>query len=618
MSRLYTRNSRGRQPMLGSAPKFSKTKEHPNDTYQLPNGKNKKTYRQQRPVNNRAAAAKRRRADSSSSSELSSLESDTADDASGEDSDEDSDDEDDDLPAVPAPSRSRSLNGTGRSIRSMSRSGFSIAGSTDSMFGDFGALYQEEGDDPNVSPEENRKRFETHIFAESDDDNDEVYQAVDDISDSEDELDVRRIEEQEILAMLSEEENTDADLLLNQIDGLSAYGFGDDSDASGGSIYRFPSSQGSDSGVDATTERRVHFAMDNDRSLFLRMSESPTMTRGLLPSALQEAALANSMAERRSIGLVDDLDDSDLTDDCLPEGALETTPTARPAQREPSPSVSPPSKKSPHRRGPPRGIFIDEGTKTSGILDPSGKFILMTNPHLLGEEFARRYGTSQASSPEAGFAELIEESDAGDPESVDLIRLPSADIMLTSLNSAISDPANLGQAIGPLEAFYPSSTFLFGDFAIDPDELEENFRPVDDTGEDVINLTDVIKFDEDTDDSEGPTSPFFMPPSRELSGLGNVNNEFAYLNNNNVTAFRRNADPTFAALNNTPSFREMELVSSPFATPTPRRKRKPHASPYTSSHYKGVTPVQRMRAPNHPLPSTPEASTPAKRRRIMT
>jgi hypothetical protein len=245
----------------------------------------------------------------------------------------------------------------------------------------------------------------------------------------------------------------------------------------------------------------------------------------------------------------------------------------------------------------------------------------MTNPHLLGEEFARRYGASQTSSPDVGFAELIEDSDAGDRDSAaDLLSAPGADIMLASLNSAMNDPSNLGQAIGPLEAFYPANSFLIGDYAIDPDDLEENFQPGEDIGEDVIKLRDVIKFDEDTDDSDAPTSPIFMPPSHELSGIGNVNNEFAYLNNHNVTAFRRNADPVFAALNNTPSFRDMELFSSPFSTPAPRRKRKSHASPYTSSHYKGVTPVQRMWDPSQPQPQppTPEASSPAKRRRLMT
>lgn len=274
------------------------------------------------------------------------------------------------------------------------------------------------------------------------------------------------------------------------------------------------------------------------------------------------------------------------------------------------------SKRSPRRRGPPRGIFIDEGDKTSGILDPSGKIILMTNPHLLGDEFARRYGASQTSSPDVGFAELIEDSDAGDREPADVVGVPSADIMLASLNSAFNDPSNLGQAIGPLEAFFPANSFVFGDYAVDPDELEDNFRPDDELGEGVIDLHDVIQFDDDTEDSDAPTSPIFMPPSRELSGMGNVNNEFAHLNNSNVTAFRRNADPAFAALSNMPSFRDADLFGSPFATP-PRRKRKTHASPYTSSHYKGVTPVQRMRDPNHGQSS--ETSTPAsKRRRIMT
>lgn len=308
MSRLYNRSARGRQTSLGSAPKLPKPKENSNDTYQLPNGKKNKIQHKQRSLTSKVAA-KRRRADSTSSeelSELSSFGSDTADDASGEDSEDDSDNEDD-LPAVQAPSRSRPLtNGTGRQIRSTSRGGFSIAGSTDSMFGDYEHLYEDVDDDPKLSPEENRKRFESQIFADLDDDNDDVYEAVDEISDSEDELDGRRIEEQEILAMLSEEDNSDADFLLNQIDGLSAYGFGDDSDAT---IYRFPSSQGSDSGTEAATERRVHFAVESDRSIFLGLSESPTITRALLPSALPEAAFHTPIADKRSGGLVDDLDD---------------------------------------------------------------------------------------------------------------------------------------------------------------------------------------------------------------------------------------------------------------------------------------------------------------------
>jgi len=288
--------------------------------------------------------------------------------------------------------------------------------------------------------------------------------------------------------------------------------------------------------------------------------------------------------------------------------------------------VSPPSKKSskktPRRRGPPRGIFIDEGDKTSGILDSTGKIILMTNPHLLGEEFARRYGASQTSSPDVGFAELIDESDTGgEPGGATDGMAPGTDIMLASLNSALNDPAYRGQATGPLEAFYPADSIVIGDYAFDPDELEENFQPDRELGEDVINLEDVIKFDDDSDDESDaallPTSPLFMQSNREVSAVSNINHHFSHLTNINVTAFRRNADPSFAALSNVPSFRDLDLLSASMATPSPRRKRKSHhASPYTSSHYQGVTPVQRMTDPNQAR--TPDSTGPSKRRRIMT
>lgn len=307
MSRLYTRNSRGRQPMLGSAPRLSKSKEHPNDTYRQLNGKQNKPTR--RPALTNKLAGRRRRADTVTSEEdnSSTYGAETAEDASDEDSEEadDEDEEEEDLPAVSTPSRSRNMNGAGRKIQSIPRDNISIAGSMDSMFGDF-EEYFEDDDDPNISPEENRKRFETKVFADSDDDNDDVYHAVDDISDSEEDLDDHRIEEQELLAMMSEEDNSDADFLLNQIDGLSAYGFGDESDAS---VHHFPSSQCSDSATEAGPERRVHFAVEGDRSMFLRMSESPTITRALLPSALPDPAFSNHVANRRPSGLVDDLDD---------------------------------------------------------------------------------------------------------------------------------------------------------------------------------------------------------------------------------------------------------------------------------------------------------------------
>jgi len=224
----------------------------------------------------------------------------------------------------------------------------------------------------------------------------------------------------------------------------------------------------------------------------------------------------------------------------------------------------------------------------------------MTNPHLLGEEFARRYGASQTSSPDVGFAELIEESDGGDRDSTDLMVGPTPDIMLASLNSVMHGRTAQGQTVGPMEAFYsPRKVYYDDDYEGEYDE--------DELGENMIDLGDVIRFDSDPEDSDGVTSP---PMPQNQSFLGK---DFSHLNSKNVTAFRRNADPTMSRL---PPHLDINLTSSPLATPAPRRRKRTHSSPYTSSHYKGVTPVQRMRDPNNGR--TPDVATPAKKRRLMT
>ena len=227
----------------------------------------------------------------------------------------------------------------------------------------------------------------------------------------------------------------------------------------------------------------------------------------------------------------------------------------------------------------------------------------MTNPHLLGEEFARRYGASQTSSPDDGLVELMEGSDAasGDRASADAMVAHTPDIMLASLNSAANGPLTQGQAIGPLEAFYPSSNFAFDD------EPVADFQG-DDIGEDVIDMTHLFRFDSDSEDSERLASPVYMPKNQSF-----MSDDFSHLNGGNVTAFRRNADPAMRKL---PQHLDINLTSSPLATPATRRRKRNHSSPYTSSHYKGVTPVQRMRDPNSGR--TPEDATPAKKRKLMT
>jgi hypothetical protein len=239
----------------------------------------------------------------------------------------------------------------------------------------------------------------------------------------------------------------------------------------------------------------------------------------------------------------------------------------------------------------------------------------MTNPHLLGEEFARRYGGSQTSSPDAGFAELMEESDGGEGDSANVMAGPTPDIMIASLNSIRHNTTNQGQAIGPLEAFYPTN------WLVEDEDVFSDPRG-DDLGEDVININDVIHFNNDSDDSDTIASPISTPHGQSFFG-----NDFAHLNSGNVTAFRRNADPSFEyrrnddpasrAMKQLPAHLDVNLASSPLATPRPSKQRiRAHSSPYTSSHYKGVTPVQRRRDPNNGR--VPEFATPAKKRKLTT
>jgi hypothetical protein len=236
------------------------------------------------------------------------------------------------------------------------------------------------------------------------------------------------------------------------------------------------------------------------------------------------------------------------------------------------------------------------------MLDKTGRIMLITHPHLLGDEFARRYGNSAASSPAAAFEELLSESDfAETPNYSNITPASDMDMMLNHGNTIDAN----GIVTGPQEAFFPLG-FNPADFA---DDFDLGLDGDDDLGEDVIRMDDVIKFDDDSDDdSEAPASPFFRTPKASSS------QQFWAPSASTVTAFRRHQD----SFKTTPSFSRFNELSSPQSALTSSRKRKAtNESPYASAHYKGVTPVQRMTNNGNILPSTPDTVQP-KRRRLMT
>lgn len=131
---------------------------------------------------------------------------------------------------------------------------------------------------------------------EEDDEDDDVYRAVDDISDEDEQNDeIFQLNDAEVgtASLLREQSGSpfslpdpehEADFILDQVDGLSAYGFGDDLDTGDGSgEFSAPSEDGD---VATLPKRHVHFNSDVEHMNAYGKSSSPSLTRALLPSAM--------------------------------------------------------------------------------------------------------------------------------------------------------------------------------------------------------------------------------------------------------------------------------------------------------------------------------------------
>lgn len=272
MPKLYISNSRGRQQILAGnrAPRL---KEQKDGTYQ------------EKPNRKRKSGAKYSATTPSKARRAQPVARNVTDDESTTSGDEGDaeDDEDDAEPNVTAPFRAVTSHETGRYQYDRSDDNLSEAGETDSMFGD--------SYDPEMEVELQNRLV--------DDDNDELYQGVDDISDSD--IDDDKILEEQAKIVLEDvhsdglrDDSEDPSFYLNQIEGMSAYGFGDDSD---GTVQFYGSSQSSDS-ANETLTRHVRFeeTFPEERA-FRGLSESPTMTRALLPSAMPTTLMQSLTGE---------------------------------------------------------------------------------------------------------------------------------------------------------------------------------------------------------------------------------------------------------------------------------------------------------------------------------
>jgi hypothetical protein len=189
-----------------------------------------------------------------------------------------------------------------------------------------------------------------------------------------------------------------------------------------------------------------------------------------------------------------------------------------------------------------------------------------------------------------------------------LVRNSAApDVMMAGLSRNTSFAENNhGQTVGPPEAFYSNGLQLVGgDYAITPepesDVYEEEAAPG--LKKSAFPLHEFLEDLSDDESEEGGSElPLFAPADDNLTA--DNDGLFGHLNNMNVTAFRRSADPMSASRPSTSYSYELQtspIAASSFALPaipvhTPKisHKRKVSSTPYQDEKiYGNVTPVER-------------------------
>ncbi|KAL2834922.1 hypothetical protein BDW59DRAFT_1115 [Aspergillus cavernicola] len=197
-------------------------------------------------------------------------------------------------------------------------------------------------------------------------------------------------------------------------------------------------------------------------------------------------------------------DDGETTDEDLPPPATITHPRSI-LRRDSSASLPPGVEEKTEittrrRRGPIMGTFVADPHKPVALVDCTGKHLVIipayaSSRHDWLESAATSVCGTANNSPRATTMHLIDESDT------DALVSPNMDLspMLASsanlmMTALGNDIAPGGQVMGPPEAFYPSR-----DFAIDS-SFEEDEE--DDDPEAQLNVDDFIDFGDGSSDDE--------------------------------------------------------------------------------------------------------------------
>ncbi|KAJ5105943.1 hypothetical protein NUU61_003290 [Penicillium alfredii] len=202
-------------------------------------------------------------------------------------------------------------------------------------------------------------------------------------------------------------------------------------------------------------------------------------------------------------------DDGDTTDEDLPPPATITHPRSL-LRRDSTDSLVPPgddkSDNIPRRRGPIMGTFVADPHKPVALVDCTGKHLVIipayaSSRHDWLDSAANSMPGTANNSPRQTTLQLVDESDTdalASPNQTDFSPMlaSSANLMMTALGNDLTPG---GQVMGPPEAFYPSQ-----DFTIDSSFEDDD----DDDPESALNVDDFIDFGNGSSDEEEMDKPF--------------------------------------------------------------------------------------------------------------
>lgn len=321
-----------------------------------------------------------------------------------------------------------------------------------------------------------------------------------------------------------------------------------------------------------------------------------------------------------------------MTDEDLPSEVNGTPDILHipPIQRSNSDASPRPAK----GRGPRCGWFDIDPKQSWSILHPSGKKMLImprtdTGRHDWLDQKLRSTSvlTSASSAPPSTPVTDGSQTNMTPGQNVTDYRIDGEMItgmvnpIMAALTRTEGSNDTYGHATGPPEAFAPLPVFHdAADYQFDFDSVNTGFLNEDDEDpEDQLMMSSFIKYDdeESSDDGEARRRPStaMPPPKTPIVSRNRSNSAFAHLNNlnsENVMAFRRNTESLrsrpMALADVSPFTPSHGLMRDAFHSPktalpasTRSHKRKASNEPYSSSHYEGVTPVERkiLKASSH-------------------